>query len=112
MDDKENLEKSRKILQLVLPTVRGIEINYLIPLYGKNAETDLQIKADGKIHFGFYISYKPKLGGWRVLFEPEEIENGSYKVNFKQRIFSLCNDILKEFDVKLIDFSLGEKKDG
>ena len=102
----------RNVKDLLLPALGVFEQKHLCAAYGKDAETDMQIKEDGNLHVGFWVSHRPLVGGWRILFTPEEIAEGAWKSTYKDKFLSLCNEVLEEFGKQPIVIKpLGEKKD-
>ena len=93
------MKTMQEIKDLILPGVRGFEYFHLKPALGENSETDIQLKEDGNLHFGFWVSYKPLIGGWRVLFTSEDIRKEKYKGNLQSKLRLLCNEILNEFNL-------------
>ena len=86
--------KIKKIETLILPTIRSFEEKFLIPFYGKEIETDLRV-LNGDLNFSiFVLSNRKCLGGSKILITKEEAENGSYKINFQQKLKEAANEIL------------------
>ena len=86
--------KIEKVKTLILPSIRSFEEKFLIPFYGKWTETDLQV-LNGDLNYSiFVLSDRKCLGGSKILITKEEAENGSYKINFQQKLEEASNEIL------------------
>ena len=86
--------KIKEVKNLVLPAIRSFEEKFLIPFYGKETETDLQV-LNGDLNYSiFVLSGKKFLSGSKILITKEEAENGSYKINFQQKLKEASNEIL------------------
>ena len=86
--------KIEKVKTLILPSIRSFEEKVLIPFYGKETETDLQV-LNGDLNYSiFVLSDKKFLSGSKILITKEEAENGSYKINFRQKLKEASNEIL------------------
>ena len=86
--------KIAEVKTLILPSIRTFEEKVLIPLYGKWAETDLQVLNEDLNYSIFVLSGKKFSGGSKILITKEEAENGSYKINFRQKLKEASNEIL------------------
>ena len=86
--------KIEKVKTLILPSIRSFEEKVLIPFYGKETETDLQV-LNGDLNYSiFVLSGKKFSSGSKILITKEEAENGSYKINFQQKLEEASNEIL------------------
>ena len=86
--------KIEKVKTLILPSIRSFEEKFLIPFYGKGIETDLQV-LNGDLNYSiFVLSDRKSSGGSKILITKEEAENGSYKINFRQKLKEASNEIL------------------
>ena len=86
--------KIEKVKTLILPSIRSFEEKFLIPFYGKETETDLRV-LNGDLKYSiFVLSGKKFLSGSKILITKEEAENGSYKINFRQKLKEASNEIL------------------
>jgi len=87
-------EMIKKVKTLILPSIRSFEEKFLIPFYGKGIETDLQV-LNGDLNYSIVVlSDRKSLGGSKILITKEEAENGSYKINFRQKLKEVSNEIL------------------
>ena len=88
------MNKVEKVKTLISPSIRSFEEKFLIPFYGKEIVTDLQV-LNGDLNFSiFVLSDRKSLGGSKILITEEEAENGSYKINFRQKLKEASNEIL------------------
>ena len=86
--------KIKKVETLILPSIRSFEEKVLIPFYGKEIVTDLRV-LNGDLNYSiFVLSGKKFLSGSKILITKEEAENGSYKINFRQKLKEASNEIL------------------
>ena len=86
--------KIEKVKTLILPSIRSFEEKVLIPFYGKEIVTDLRV-LNGDLNYSiFVLSGKKFSSGSKILITKEEAENGSYKINFQQKLEEASNEIL------------------
>ena len=86
--------KIEKVKTLILPTIRSFEEKFLIPFYGKWTETDLRV-LNGDLNYSIVVlSDRKSSGGSKILITEEEAKNGSYKINFQQKLKEASNEIL------------------
>ena len=87
-------EMIKKVKTLILPSIRSFEEKVLIPFYGKEIVYDLRV-LNGDLNYSIFIlSNRKSSGGSKILITKEEAENGSYKINFRQKLKEVSNEIL------------------